>query len=131
MVYVVNKYGKPLMPTNRYGHVRKLLKEKVAVPICNNPFTIRLKYDTLDITQPLTFGIDTGRENIGLCVSDENGRAVFLANVETKNKQVTKNMSERKSFRQSRRRYRRQRKQRKAIRNNSTLQKGNDSILRN
>ena len=131
MVYVVNKYGKPLMPTNRYGHVRKLLKEKLAVPICNNRFTIRLKYDTLDITQPLTFGIDTGRENIGLCVSDENGRAVFLANVETKNKQVTKNMSERKSFRQSRRRYRRQRKQRKAIRNNSTLQKGNDSILRN
>jgi len=131
MVYVVNKYGKPLMPTNRYGHVRKLLKAKLAVPICNNPFTIRLKYDTDNITQSLTLGIDTGRENIGLCVSDENGRAVFLANVETKNKQVTKNMSERKSFRQARRKYRRQRKQRKAIKYNLTIKNGVDSILRN
>ena len=26
MVYVVSKSGKPLMPTERYGHVRKLLK---------------------------------------------------------------------------------------------------------
>ena len=92
MVYIVSKKGKPLMPTNRYKHVRELLSSGKAVPICNNPFTIKLKYDTDNITQPLTLGIDVGRENIGLCVSDENGEAVFLANVQTNNKQVTKNM---------------------------------------
>lgn len=28
MVYVLNKDGQPLMPTNRHGKVRKLLKTK-------------------------------------------------------------------------------------------------------
>ena len=44
-VYVVDKKGRPLMPTIRFGHVRKLLKECKAVPISHSPFTIRLKYD--------------------------------------------------------------------------------------
>ena len=107
MVYVLSKNGKPLMPTNRYGHIRWLIKNNKAIPICNNPFTIRLKYDTSDVVQPLTMGIDVGRENIGLGVSDNNGNCLFLANVETKNKQVTKNMSDRKVHRQERRRTKR------------------------
>lgn len=53
MVYVISKNHKALMPTERYGHVRKLLNERKAVPISNNPFTIRLKYETPDITQEL------------------------------------------------------------------------------
>ena len=130
MVYIVSKSGKPLMPTERYGHIRKLLKSGKAVPICNNPFTVKLKYDTDDITQDLTLGIDVGRENIGLCVSNENGEAVFLANVQTNNKQVTKNMKERAEHRSARRRYRRQRKQRRAFRSNTTIQNGNNNILR-
>lgn len=35
------------------------------------------------ITQPLTLGIDTGRENIGLGVSNEKGECLYLANVLT------------------------------------------------
>lgn len=54
MVYVVSKHGKPLMPTNRYSRVRKLLKQKLAVPISNNPFTIRLKYETTTYTQNMS-----------------------------------------------------------------------------
>ena len=131
MVYVISKSGKPLMPTDRYRHVKYLLKNKLAVPICNNPFTIKLKYDTIEVTQPLTMGIDVGRENIGLGVSDEKGNCLFRANVQTNNKAVTKNMSERKVYRQERRRHKRQRKQRKALRLNQSLQNGNDSILRN
>ena len=77
MVYVISKSGKPLMPTERYSHVRKLLKNKLAVPICNNPFTIKLKYDTSGVVQSLTLGIDVGRENIGLGVSDEKGNCLF------------------------------------------------------
>ena len=52
MVYVVNKKGKPLMPTTRYGKVKRLLKSGKAVVINNNPFTIRLKYDTTELTYP-------------------------------------------------------------------------------
>ena len=58
LVYVVNKKGKPLMPTIRFDKVKKLLKSGKAVPICNNPFTIRLKYkkERLDFDfQPLLF----------------------------------------------------------------------------
>ena len=50
VVYVLNKEGKPLMPTKRCGHVRILLKEKKAVVVERLPFTIQLKYDTPDIS---------------------------------------------------------------------------------
>ena len=121
MIYIVSKKGIPLMPTTRYGHVRKLLKQNKAVVINNNPFTVRLKYETSNITQPLTIGIDSGRENIGLSVSDEKGTNLFNANIITNNKQIKKNMQERAEHRSARRRHRRIRKQRKSIRNNVTL----------
>lgn len=35
-VYVLNKDGKPLMPTTRGGHVRYLLKEKKARVVTSN-----------------------------------------------------------------------------------------------
>lgn len=38
-VYVLNKDGKPLMPTTRCGHVRYLLKEKKARVVTSKPFT--------------------------------------------------------------------------------------------
>lgn len=131
VVYVLNKKGKPLMPTTRFKHVRLLLKEGKAVAINNNPFTIRLKYETPDIVQPLTLGIDPGRENIGLSVSKEDNNSVYSCKVQTNNKQVTKNMKERKAHRQSRRRHRRQRLQRKALRTNTQLKQGEYAILRN
>lgn len=45
-VYVLNKDGKPLMPTTRGGHVRHLLKEQKARVVQSNPFTIQLLYKT-------------------------------------------------------------------------------------
>ena len=65
MIYILNKTGKPLMPTTRCGHVRKLLDSKKAVVVNSNPFTIRLKYDTPNGVQDVFAGIDSGRENIG------------------------------------------------------------------
>lgn len=130
MIYIISKNGKVLMPTKRYGHIRKLLKQNKAVVINNNPFTVRLKYDTTNITQSLILGIDSGRENIGLSVSDQNGTNLFNANVITNNKQIKKNMQERKEHRSARRRHRRIRKQRKAIRDNVIIQNGSEDILR-
>lgn len=129
-VFVVNRKGKPLDPTYRYGHVRKLLKAKKAVPISNTPFTIRLKYDTPDMVKGLYAGIDTGRENIGLAASMENGQCVYLSDVKTSNKSVKSQMADRAGFRRGRRRYDRQRGQRKAIHDNTVIRKGEDDTVR-
>ena len=104
-VYVADKKGRPLMPTIRLGHVRKLLKEGKAVPISHSPFTIRLKYDVPGSTQPVYAGIDTGRENIGAAASYEDGTNVYLADIRTSNKSIKKNMQDRAGFRRARRRH--------------------------
>lgn len=85
-VYVISRLRKLLMPTYRFGHVRKLMEAGLAVPINNTPFTIRLKYDTPDITQALYGGGDTGRENIGTSASTEDGECVYLSDIRTNNK---------------------------------------------
>ena len=80
-VYILDKHGHPLMPTTRFGHVRRLLKSGKAVADSNYPFTVRLKYDSTHYTQPVHEGIDTGRENIGDAASLEDGTNIFLANI--------------------------------------------------
>ena len=89
-VYVLNKDGKPLMPTTRCGHIRHLLKEKKARVVRTNPFTIKLVYETDDVVQPLYLGIDPGRTNIGVAVVKVDGTAVFTAHLETRNKEIPK-----------------------------------------
>ena len=126
----MDRNGYPLMPTKRFGRVRRLLKSGKAVPICNSPFTIRLKYDVPGFTQPIHEGIDTGRENIGDAASLENGTNVFLADVRTNNKTIKKRMEERAGFRGERRRHKRQRKQRKAIHNGAQMLRGDDDTVR-
>jgi len=130
MVYVVSKHNKPLMPTKRHRMVRHLLEEGKAVPICNNPFTIKLKYETPDIVQPLYLGIDVGRENIGIGVSKEDGECIFLSELQTNNKSIKKNMDDRRMFRHARRRNQRLRKQRKALRDNTAFVTGKEDSLR-
>lgn len=51
MVYVLSKDGKPLMPTERHGKVRRLLKEKKAKVVNRTPFTIQLLYDSTEFVQ--------------------------------------------------------------------------------
>jgi len=66
MVYVVSHEGNPLMPTYRHNKVSKLLDERKAVVISNNPFTIQLLYQTeTEVTQPITLGIDAGYQKVG------------------------------------------------------------------
>lgn len=129
-VYVVDKHGKPLMPTKRFGKVRHLLNNSKAVVINTKPFTIRLKYESTHYTQPVYEGIDTGRENIGDAASLENGKNVFLSNVRTNNKSIKKNMQDRAAFRRERRRHHRQRKQRKAIHDGTAIKKGDNDTVR-
>lgn len=68
MVYILNKKGKPLMPTTRCGHVRKLLNSKKAVVVNSNPFAVRLKYDTPNGVQDKVKVLTLAEKNIVWCI---------------------------------------------------------------
>lgn len=110
MVYVINKQGKALMPTDRYGKVRRLLKSGLAHVVHRIPFTIQLDYDTTEITQPITLGIDAGSKFIGVYATTDK-KELYAANVELRNDIVDKlsTRREQRRTRRSRLRYRKAR----------------------
>lgn len=77
-VYVMSVNGKCLMPTNRCGHVRHLLKDGKAKIVSRHPFTIQLLYESGEHTQPLEIGIDSGYIHVGVSVKSEQ-REFFSA----------------------------------------------------
>ena len=103
-IYVISASGKPLMPTTRQGHVRRLLNAGKARITCHVPFVIQLKYDSGDGTQPLHGGTDPGRTNIGEAVLNDKSEVVFKAHVTTRNKDIPKLISHRKDHRNASRR---------------------------
>lgn len=46
VVYVLDLNGERMMPTKRFGKVRRLLKAKLAKIVSYKPFTIKLLYQT-------------------------------------------------------------------------------------
>lgn len=102
MVYVLDINGQSLMPTDRYGKVKHLLRQGKAVVVKRCPFTIRLLYDTTSYTQKLTLGVDTGSGTIGTAVSDEKGNIVYMSEVTVRN-DITDKMKQRLRYRRNRR----------------------------
>ena len=102
MVYVLDKNGRPLMPTNRHGKVKHLLKDGKAKVVKRCPFTIKLTYETTNYVQDLTLGVDTGSGTIGTAVSKDNGDIVYMSEVILRN-DITNKMSQRSTYRRSRR----------------------------
>ena len=72
-VYVISKTGQPLMPTTRFGEVRRLLRDKKAKVIRSCPFTIKLLYEPeTSVVQEVVLGQDTGSKHVGTaCVSND------------------------------------------------------------
>ena len=69
LVYVLKQNGQPFMPTERFGKIRRLLKEKKAKVVRREPFTIRLLYEPeTDVVQECYCGVDTGSKHIGVAV---------------------------------------------------------------
>ena len=66
MVYVLDINGQPLMPTERYGKVRRMLKSGKAKVVKRCPFVIQLSYtaSTREI-QRISLGVDAGSKHIG------------------------------------------------------------------
>lgn len=102
------------MPTKRLGKVRRLLKSGRAKIVGRKPFTIQLTYESTEYTQPLTLGIDTGSNHIGVSVTKQDGTPVFLGELETRTKEVSDNIKNRACHRQARRRHRREKRKRRA-----------------
>ena len=102
MVYVLNKDGQPLMPTNRHGKVKHLLKTGKAKVVRKCPFTIKLLYDSTNHTQNLTLGVDTGSGTLGTAVSDDNGNIIYISKVIVRN-DITDKMKQRSGYRRNRR----------------------------
>ena len=72
MVYVLDKDGKPLMPTERHGKVRHMIWDGRAKVVKYSPLTIRLLYEPeTHFTQPVTLGVDAGSKYIGLSAVTE------------------------------------------------------------
>lgn len=84
MVYVLNINGQPLMPTNRHGKVRHLLKDGKAKVVKRCPFTIQLLYSSTNYTQPITLGVDAGSKYIGLSATTET-EELYASDVELRN----------------------------------------------
>ena len=101
MVYVLNKDGQPLMPTSRYGKVRRLLKEGKAKVVKRCPFTIQLMYSSTNYTQPITLGVDAGSKHIGLSATTKE-KELYASDVELRN-DIVDLLSARRELRRSRR----------------------------
>ena len=99
-VYVLNKDGQPLMPTERHGKVRRLLKDKKAKVVKRCPFTVQLLYETTEFTQPITLGIDAGSKTIGVSASTEE-KELYSAEVVLRN-DIVDLLSSRREMRRSR-----------------------------
>ena len=102
MVYVLNRDGQPLMPTNRHGKVKHLLKTGKAKVVKRCPFTIKLLYSTTQYTQDLILGVDTGSGTVGAAVSRDNGDVVYASEVTVRN-DITDKMTQRAKYRRNRR----------------------------
>ena len=98
------------MPTDRNGKVRQLLKSGLAHVVCRIPFTIQLDYDTTEITQHITLGIDAGSKHIGVSATTAE-KELYAANIELRNDIVDKlsTRREQRRTRRSRLRYRKSR----------------------
>lgn len=101
MVYVLDIDGNPLMPTERHGKVRRLLKDGKAKVVKRCPFTIQLLYDSTRYTQEVNLGIDAGSKHIGVSATIKE-KELYAADVELRN-DIVDLISTRREMRKTRR----------------------------
>lgn len=101
MVYVLSKEGKPIMPTERHGKVRRLLRDGMAHVVRLQPFTIQLDYDSDTYKQEVTLGINPGSKHFGVSASSEK-KELFSAEVVLRD-DIVENISTRRDLRRGRR----------------------------
>lgn len=100
-VYILDINGNPLMPTQRFGKVRRLLKQNLAKVVNKCPFTIQLLYETTNNIQPINLGVDAGSKFIGISATTEKN-VLFEAVVELRN-DIVELLATRRQARRTRR----------------------------
>ena len=72
-VYILDVNGNPLMPTRRFGKVRRMLRDGLAKIVHRDVFTIQLLYEPkTHFVGDLTLGCNAGDNHIGLSVSSSD-----------------------------------------------------------
>ncbi|MDO4801412.1 MAG: RNA-guided endonuclease IscB, partial [Prevotellaceae bacterium] len=97
----ISHSGKALMPTEHYGKVRILLRDRLAVVVRHTPFTIRLEYETKEYVQDVTLGVDAGSKTIGMSATTDS-KELYSSEVLLRN-DVTSKLSTRLEYRRTRR----------------------------
>ena len=93
--------GRPLMPTERYGKVRRLLRDDQAHVVRLQPFTIQLDYESTTYRQEVSLGIDAGSVHIG--VSATTVKKELLAAEVVLRTDIVKKLASRREQRRTRR----------------------------
>ena len=101
MVYVLSHTGSALMPTQRHGKVRRLLRDGLAHVVRRTPFTIQLDYESTEFIQPITLGVDAGTTHVGLSATTDT-KKLFSAEM-TLRTDIVKLLSQRREARRTRR----------------------------
>lgn len=99
-IYVLNKRGKPLMPTTA-NKARRLLKKGLAKVVRRTPFTIQLLCPTGEALLPVQLGVDSGYSHVGLSAVSEK-RELYSEEVHLRD-DIVKLNAERKQYRRGRR----------------------------
>jgi len=99
-VYVINKHGRPLMPTSP-AKARLLLKAGKAKVVERVPFTIQLLYGSSGYTQKVYVGEDPGK-TIGAGAVREDGQVLFRAEAACR-PDISEKLAARRALRRSRR----------------------------
>lgn len=101
MVYILDIAGKPLMPTERHGKVRRFLRDGMAHVVRLIPFTIQLDYESKGYTQEVGLGIDAGSVHIGVSATTER-KELFSAEIVMRT-DIVKKIASRRELRNGRR----------------------------
>lgn len=101
MIYVKNKDGKAIMPSERGGRIGYLLRHGKAHVVSRVPFVVQLDYESTTYTQEVSLGIDAGSKHIGVSASSEK-KELLAAQVELRS-DITKLLSTRRELRRTRR----------------------------
>ena len=102
MVYVLDRKENPLMPTERHGKVRHMIRDGRAKVVRRTPFTIQLTYEPeTHCVQRVTLGVDAGSKHVGLSAATEDA-VLFEAEAEMR-QDVSIGMTERREKRRARR----------------------------
>ena len=112
LVYVLKQNEQSFMPTERFGKVRRLLKEGKAKVVRREPFTIKLLYEPeTDVVQECYCGVDTGSKHVGVAVVG-NDKVLYQSQTELRS-DIKRKIEKRRASRQLRRsrktRYRKKR----------------------